>query len=230
MNKYLSILLFCTIIFASCSQGELEQETTQEDETNFLTVAEIKGIWIDENNDNFFIYINTDGKYSFCFNQELMGSGEYTLEEDSITFHNKYLSTTDKVKVEVKNNKLTIKGNFQKFKQTEQIYIEKQFHKSNEEAPTSIIGEQWKSNKILNKNGDRREYLDVLTEYIIKYRLVRADGIETTLKEQNWFYINRKDLLYTQTNSGNGEIKLYKSPFIYESLTGISSFEIDFSE
>lgn len=229
MNKY-AIFLFCTIIYTSCSKNELEQDAIQENETNYLTIAEIKGIWTDENNDNFFIHINTNGKYSFCFNQELMGSGEYTLEKDSITFYNKYLSITNKAKVEVKNNKLAIKGKFQMFKQTGLIYVEKQFNKSNEEAPTSIIGKQWKSNKILNKNGDRREYLDVLTEYIIKYRLVKADGIETPLKEQNWFYINRKDLLYTQTNSGNGEIRLYKSPFIYESLTGISSFEIDFSE
>lgn len=87
MNKYLSIFLFCTIIYTSCSKNELEQDAIQENETNYLTIAEIKGIWTDENNDNFFIHINTNGKYSFCFNQELMGSGEYTLEKDSITFY-----------------------------------------------------------------------------------------------------------------------------------------------
>lgn len=76
--------------------------------------------------------------------------------------------------------------------------------------------------------GDRREYLDVLTEYLIKYRLVKADGIETPIRSKTWFYINRKDLLYTQIKDEDGTIHIYKSPFIYESLSGISSFEIDF--
>ena len=230
MNKSFTLLFFAAILF-SCTKNEIDEvDKNPEDEKTYITYDEIKGIWIDKNNENFFLKIDTDERYSFCLSQEIMGSGKYTLEKDSIVFYNNYLSTTDKAKIEVRNNNLILKGDFKLFKQTKSTSIDIQFIISNEETPVSIIGEQWKSNKILNINGDRREYLDVLTENIIKYRLVKANSIETLIKEQNWFYINRKDLLYTQINNGDGKIHLYKNPFIYESLTGISSFEIDFSE
>ena len=211
MNKSFTLLLFAAILF-SCTKNEIDEvDKNPEDEKTYITSDEIKGIWIDKNNENFFLKIDTDERYSFCLSQEIMGSGKYTLEKDSIVFYNNYLSTTDKAKIEVRNNNLILKGDFKLFKQTKSTSIDIQFIISNEETPVSIIGEQWKSNKILNINGDRREYLDVLTENIIKYRLVKANSIETLIKEQNWFYINRKDLLYTQINNGDGKIHLYKS-------------------
>lgn len=213
METKLFTLLLITIIFFSCSNdepinGDLNPEST------YLTVAEVKGIWTDTNNEHFFISISPDGKYSFCFNQELMGSGEYEIDKDSIIFNNNYLYITDKAKIEINNGVLILRGDFQLFKKTKTIYIDKQFNKTQEEFPPSIVGEQWSSLKYLTTNGDNKDYLNVITEYIMQYKKVKYSGsLTTTLKEQNWFYINRQDLLYAQPSNEDGEIHLYINVF-----------------
>lgn len=225
--KYV-IALICFAVLAACSEDENLNEQIPDNAENGLSVSDIKGIWEGKENDLFFISFSENGKYSFCFNQQLMGSGNYEIDKDSIIFYNQYLSIKDKAKIEINNSTLSIVGSFLMFNRDDSMLFAGHFQKSDEEQPVSLIGEQWRSNKILNVYGDRREYLDVLTEYLIKYRLVKADGIETPIRSKTWFYINRKDLLYAQIKDEDGTIHLYKSPFIYVSRSGISSLEIDF--
>lgn len=228
---FLMFVLFLGFSITSCSEEEIfDEDVKDEDVKDEITISDISGIWENIDNDLFFISLGSDNKYSFCFTPTLMGSGKYELQNDSIIFYNEYLSTTDKAKVEIENSILKIEGDFMLFKSDNIVKINIVFQHSDEDPTASIIGEQWKSNKILSVGGDQREYLDVLNQYIIKYRRVKANGIETPLKEQNWFYINRKDLLYTQISNGNGKIYLYESPFIYNSLLGISSYEISFTD
>lgn len=225
--KYV-IALICLAVLTACSEDENLNEQTPDNIKTELNVSDIKGIWEGKENDLYFISFTENGKYSFCLNPQLMGSGNYKIEKDSIIFYNQYLSITDKAKVEINDSILSIKGSFLLFNQDDSMLFAGDFKKSDEEKPVSLVGEQWKSNKIMTAYGDRREYLDFLTEYLIKYRYVKADGIETPIRSETWFYINRKDLLYTQIKNEDGTIHLYKSPFIYDSLSGISSFEICF--
>ncbi len=238
----LIVMILLSVLISSCSKDNTisdKQESTEESNEQ-LNESDIAGVWIVNSfsnnpgvwermpSDLYFLSITDSGFYSFCFSPTLMGSGKYNLKNDSIIFYNEYLQITDTIKIEKVNSTLQIQGNIHQFKSNNTIRINLQLKQSNETPATPIIGEQWESNDILSLGGDQKEYIDVLSQYIIKYRRVKANGIETPVKTQNWFYTNRKDLIYTQISNGDGTIHLYKSPFIYESLTGISSFEIDF--
>ena len=233
MRTKLFMPLLSTITLFSCNKDELnEVDLSPEVQPSYLTAAEIKGVWTDKENEHFFISIGTDGKYSFCFTQELMGSGEYKINKNKITFNNKYLSTTDNAQIEIIDGALVVSGNFQLFKQDRAVYINKIFKKTDEEIPLSIVGEQWRSSKyLIAPSGDARDYLDVLSEYIIKYKKVKVSGsIETQMKEQKWFYINRKNFLYIQISNENGEIHLYNNPFRenFDTMGSLSHLEINF--
>lgn len=229
----ISILLLLLTITISCTENNTVEEGEEEgggDKKDELTINDISGIWENTDNNLFFISLKPNYEYSFCFSPTLMGSGKYKLQNDSIIFYNEYLQITDTAKIEKANSILYILGNISQFKSNKPITISLKFKSSSETPAPSLIGEQWQSNDLLTLGGDQKEYIDVLSQYIIKYRRVKANGIETPVKTQNWFYINRKDLIYTQISNADGTIHLYKSPFIYESLSGISSFEIDFEK
>lgn len=231
--KKLTLLLFAILFaFTSCEKDDgstKKDDDPIKDEVKYLSKADIIGVWTKNENDLYFISLSNNGRYTFCFNQQLMGAGNYTLEKDSIIFSNGYLHTLDKMKISLNNNQLIFKGRISLFKQEIKQEINLSFTKTDEAFAKSVVGEKWKSSSILNIYGNKREYVNILSDYTLQYKLVEDNSLQTLIKEEIWFYIYRNSLTYTQGSTSNGLIHIYKIPFWgeFSALGSLSKNEVE---
>lgn len=77
--KYV-IALICFTVLTACSEDENLNEQIPDNIESELTISDIKGVWVLKDNPLYFISLSESGFYSFCFNEKLMGGGNYVLE------------------------------------------------------------------------------------------------------------------------------------------------------
>lgn len=213
MKKILCLLtILPALLFTSCTKDE--DNTKDEIDNIYLSLSDINGVWESDSNNLYFISFTKGGRYSFCFNNQLMGAGNYKLEKNIISLENDYLYTTDVIEVAIVNKKLALKGNLYLFKQQDKKNINLIFDKSTEKTPPSVVGE--KRDGGLSGLNAYYENTDVRmvyqTDYIAKYEYdgySRKNGAYKMIKEHTWFYVYRPPYTYTQITSEKGEVIIY---------------------
>lgn len=212
MKTYISLFLLAITLFTSCSKGDNIEESNKEEET-YLSASELTGVWVNDNNNLYFISFTNSGRYSFCLNDQLMGAGKYKLEKNQLILDNEYLYTSDVIKVSKQNNKLILSGDLTLFKEekTKNIYLS--LSKSQEATPTSVIG---KKPCIMTGLNQFYNNLDIefnyKTNYICEYiqsGTSRKTGKWKIIEEYTWFYVYRYPYTYTQEANGDGKVVIY---------------------
>lgn len=224
MKKLVFLLTVLPVLFfISCTKDEEEKGSL-----SYLTIEDIDGIWNKSNNDLFFISLSKQGKYSFCFNEKLMGAGSFSLDKDQLILDNAYLNTKDVLSVNVIDDRLIIKGNIHLFKQERFENVNLTFNKSNEQTPDYIVGQQWSSTGLPNAvYGSTREFVDITSEHLLRYRRVKDNALLTLINEENMFYIYRNQLTYTQRIQSDGNIHIYRLRYgISKDLFSLSMNEV----
>lgn len=201
----LSILCIAT---NSCSKNDDVQQTQEIPDKTYLKVSDIKGVWTNGDNNLYFISLNSNGRYSFCFNDRLMGAGTYLFDKDTLLLNNGYLYTTDTLFVIIKDTILNINGYIQNFKQVSREKINLSYCKTNEEFSVSKVGEKY-STSFLALTGYAKDIIQYQTDYIAKYQRVKDNSIQQLIKEEYWFYIFRNGMTYTQKCTETGSVIIY---------------------
>lgn len=216
MKKILCLLtILPALLFTSCTKDE--DNTKDEIDNIYLSLSDINGVWESDNNSLYFISFTKNGRYSYCFNNQLMGAGSYKLEKNIITLENDYLHTTDIIEAAIVNNKLTLKGDLLQFKQQSKKSINIILNKTTENAPQSLVGKKIQFLSGLNVYYDNlSERVVYQTDYIAKYEYdgySKKTGAYKMIKEYTWFYVYRKPYTYTQETLGDGEVVIYNLEF-----------------
>lgn len=234
----LIVMILLSVLISSCSKDNTisdKQESTEESNEQ-LNESDIAGVWIVNSfsnnpgvwekmpSDLYFLSITESGFYSFCFNKNLMGSGKYTLDKESITLNNYYSFTNDKLKISLNRNELYIEGDLNTFLQNKKEHIKLKLKKSNENISPSVAGTTREPQMYgINIYYDElKMVVSYLTNYNAQYEYSgrqKSTGKRKTLKSYSWYYIYRKPYTYTQEIEGDGTIVIYnfedKSPSGY---------------
>lgn len=211
--RNLFYILFLTIFSACYKQEEVIVKPDHED-NKVLENSDISGVWTSISNDEYFISFTEGGKYTFCLNDHLMGSGAYDIKDNTVFLNNSYTNKTDKIEVNLSANKLSIDGNIYLFKSEEKETIQIKFIKSAEQISPSLIGvERGPSMYGLNKYYDIT-YIGVqfLTDTFAKYEykgIHKTTKQEKVIKSYSWYYVYREPYTYTQEIDGDGKIIKY---------------------
>ncbi len=207
---YISIL----ILFSACSKQEEIIETTDNEDNIILDNSDLSGVWTSLSNDEYFISFTEGGKYTFCLNDHLMGSGTYNIKDNVATLNNSYTNKTDKIKIELSQNTINIKGDIFLFNSENKETIQISLTKSEETISPSQIGvEHGPGMYGLNKYYDIT-YIGVqyLTDTFAKYEcrgIHKTTKKEKVIKSYSWYYVYRKPYTYTQEIDGDGTITKY---------------------
>ena len=227
---YLMFVLSATLCVLSCSKNddettlanpkEQDEQEQQEDKTTYIQEGELFGVWAVSGNNNglYFITFSEVGKYSFCFNNTLMGAGTYKLDNNKLTLYNGSLNTKDVLSLEKNNNQIKISGDILKFKTNTKQPISLSIYKTNKEIPISKTGEIFKIWGLHNTYGNVVTYIKYESEFLIKYQYCKDNSLKQIISEANWFYVYNDGMTYTQDCSGNGEVVIYKLQDHYSTL------------
>lgn len=221
MKTYISLFILAITLFASCSKGEDIEAPSKKEET-YLSVSELTGVWVQDNNDLYFISFTSGGRYSFCLNNQLMGAGKFKLEENNLILDNEYLFTSDVIKVSKQNNKITLSGDLSLFKSQKSKNIYYTFSKSQESLPTSAVGNRPCIMTGLNHLYDNLKIeFDYTSNFICEYLETgtsKKTGKKATIEKHTWFYVYRAPYTYTQEANGDGNVVIYD--FDYTCIVG----------
>ena len=103
---------------------------------------------------NYNISINQNGRYTYCLNDKLIGSGKCTLEKNTLVLNDDYVYSSDLITINKLNNKLSMQGKVSKMNSSKES-INKQFVLSeSEQYSPSISGVNKTATGGLNKYYD----------------------------------------------------------------------------
>lgn len=211
--KYV-IALICFAVLTACSEDENLNEQIPDNIESELTISDIKGVWVLKDNPLYFISLSESGFYSFCFNEKLMGGGNYVLNENEVTLNNGYSYMSDKLKLDLNEDILTVRGAIQLLYQGGSSDVNLVFIKSNETISPSIVGierepQLYGVNKFYD---DIRIVVSYVSNYNAKYEysgVLRSTGRRKIIKSYSWYYVYRQPYTYTQEIEGDGSVVIY---------------------
>ena len=209
------IILVCfAVVFASCNRNDVIADQGSEPIEDKLDISDITGVWTLDSNPLYYISLSEGGRFSYCFSENLMGSGNYILDGNQITLNNGYTYLSDKLELSLNNNSMSIKGPVQILYQSGNKNINLTFQKSNESISPSIIGVERKPGMPgLNKfYDDIRIVVTYVSDYTATYEysgVSKSTGKRKTLKSYAWYYAYRKPYTYTQQIEGDGKVVIY---------------------
>lgn len=218
--------MICFTVLTACSEDENLNEQIPDNIESELTISDIKGVWVLKDNPLYFISLSESGFYSFCFNEKLMGGGNYVLNENEITLNNGYSYMRDKLKLELDEDILTVKGSIQLLYQDRSRDVNLVFIKSNEAISPSIIGIEREPQMYgLNKfYDDIRIVVSYVSNYNAKYEysgVLKTTGKRKMIKSHSWYYVYRQPYTYTQEIEGDGSVIIYN----FDEINPSSSLE-----
>lgn len=218
MKKTTLTMLFMAtlcLLFTSCSKDDDNTNNNDPEsplEPNYLNESDLYGVWKVEGTetDLYFITFSETGRYSFCFNNTLMGAGTYSLDKNKLTLNNGYLFTKDVLDLEQNDKQLNIAGDIHKFKSTDMQNVNITISKTKKDMPISKVGEIFTTFSFLNAYyGNVKERLTYTSEYIMKYEYFKDNALQQMLSEENWYYVCYDNLIYTQKTNGTGNVIIY---------------------
>ncbi len=222
------------IVFCGCeSDGDSADNNSsqkQPDEPS-LTLSDIKGVWVDMGNPLYYVAIYSNGRYTFCLNDMLIGSGKCVLEKGTLTFHNEYTYVSDKVAVALLGDRLVVKGQVTDHKQVVHS-INKQFQlNSNEQLSPSLAGysNYWTGGLNVYYDNTRVD-LTFTSDYIFVYEHTgrsKKTGQYSTIRYYMWYYVYRKPYTYGfKINEDCPRVEIYDFPFVYDPNAGCIDFRL----
>lgn len=214
MKKTLNTVLFVMLLFCvACSKDTNEINT--EEEVCYYTPEDIEGVWVHPQNPLYFFSFSRNGRYSYCLNYKLMGSGTYTMKDNKVTLYNGYLGTAQELEIKnVTNEKIHIVGPFYYFKSNESIFCFYELNKSSETCPPSIMGKVLvgQMEPLYVYYDDTDAELIFSSDYIANYKLSgthRKTGRYEIISRKSWYYVYRPPYTYTQKIDGDGNVVIY---------------------
>lgn len=211
--RKLFYFLILTMFFA-CTKTEVISEKTDYEENTQLENSDISGVWTYISDDEYFISFTEGGKYTFCLNKHLMGSGTYIIKNNTISLNNSYSNKSDKITIYITNDLLDITGDIFLFNSKQQESIRMQFIKSNETVSPSQVGVEHQPQLYgLNQFYDIT-YIGVkyITDTVVKYEyrgIHKTTKKEKVIKSNSWYYVYREPYTYTQEIGGDGTVIKY---------------------
>lgn len=208
------LYLFILIIISACSkQEEIIDKPDNEDDIK-LENSGISGVWTLSLDDEYFISFTEGGKYTFCLNDHLMGSGTYSINDNIITLNNSYTNKSDKIEIELLQNSIYLNGNIYLFNSELQEAVEMKFVKSKEIISPSQVGVEHKPQMPgLNKFYDiTYEGVKYITDFLVEYEyrgIHKTTKKEKIIKSNSWYYVYREPYTYTQEIEGDGTVIKY---------------------
>lgn len=216
---FLLMMLASCLVMMGCQEEEKEMITEPIKEEVYATSSDLSGVWEGGEENLYYIAINSDGRYSFCFNNHLMGSGHFTLDKTKLILKNGYTYIYDTLNFKLNGNYLSISGYITKFNRIDKEYISTILRKSNEPYPPSLVGVTWKPSYLEGLNMYYSTFetrVMYLTEYIATYThrgKLRNTGEWKTLIDETWYYTFREPYTYTQETDGDGEVEIRENLF-----------------
>lgn len=216
MKKFLDFMLLCAIIivsFVSCSKEENMDEPPVVEDTQ-IKMSDISGVWALSSNNVYFISFTEGGKYSFCFNNHIMGNGTFSLNDNEVSLYNSYSNKTEKLSVELYQGKPRVKGNVFLFNSELEEYFSGDFVKTNESASPSLVGVE-KSGGLYGFGPYGETIYDGVTfisDNIAKYTHIFQYYNNGNKKTTNrYYYVYRIPIIYTQELEEDGYIVIYNT-------------------
>ena len=216
--SYLFVFSLIVCVYSCTSEKDTVDETNQEN-TQKLQFSDICGVWVDNNNDLYYIAIYPSGKYSYCFNNKMIGSGVCTLNDNILCLNDEYTNASDNISIQYLNSTLTLSGDITKFNLiSEHIY--KQFIKSSESLSPSVVGKKKTATGGLNMYYDNlRQEISFTSNIIFEFNYTgtsRSTGQYKTISHYTWRYVYRKPYTYgIKINDNNNIVEIYDFPFLY---------------
>ncbi len=211
----LSILIF----LSSCEKDEVISSGNNNNSNNIeeiqIKVSDINGVWALSSNDMYFISFMEGGKYSFCFNNHLMGSGTFSLKGKEVSLYNSYSNKIEKMSVELCQGKLRLKGDVYLFDSERTEYFSGDFIKTTETASPSLVGVE-KSGGLYGFGPYGETVYDGVTfisDNIAKHTHIfeyKDTGREKTTTRY-YYYVYRIPIIYTQELEKDGYIVIYNT-------------------
>lgn len=219
------IILSFALFVTSCSKeddkhDDINTNTNINTETNnngptpnastYVQESDLYGVWsVPGNKDLYFIYFTETGHYSLCFNNHIMGSGKYKIENNSLSLSNGYLFTKDVLVVKKEGEKLNLTGEMTLFKSSNKENIDITINKTNKNIPVSPVGEKVKIFGLHVTKGSVVTQIQYQSENLIHYLYYTNNSLQQILGESMWYYVYNDGLTYTQDCSRYGEVVIY---------------------
>ena len=219
MKKIINFIFILPLMLL-CSCGGGNEENLEQDIPT-LQLKDICGVWVDSSNKLYYISINQNGRYTYCLNDKLIGSGKCTLEKNTLVLNDDYVYSSDLITINKLNNKLSMQGKVSKMNSSKES-INKQFVLSeSEQYSPSISGVNKTATGGLNKYYDNlKQEINFISDVIFEYKYTgRKKGTldYKTISQYTWRYVYRKPYTYgIQINSENANVEIFDFPFIYE--------------
>ena len=216
------VVLLTTLFFCvSCDPFEKETEvnSTEKPETPTLSLKDISGVWVDPANEWYYISIYPSGRYTYCFNEKLIGSGTCELENDQLTLHNNYTYSSDVVKISLNLGQLQIKGEVSDWN-LNKTSVFQEFDLSKEEFSQSVVGANISASGGVYKNYDKvKKEITFISDVNFIYEStgkLKTTGEWKTISDKMWYYVYRKPYTYGLRIGGDNLVEIYKFGFTEE--------------
>ena len=225
---FISFLCFC-----SCEKNVTSNDYKKPENTIQTTKYEdICGVWVDSKNELYYIAIYPNGRYTYCINDQLIGSGNCTLTKNRLTLNNGYTYASDVITITKSGTQITLNGYISN-NESQKINISKSFaFKKDEELSPSAAGISKTSTGGLNYYYDNlKTEITFTSDYILKYKYTgrsKSTREYKTIKEYTWHYVYRKPYTYgIKFNGGSGLVEIYDFPFVYTPNWGTLDLYLD---
>lgn len=226
------ILLLTTLFFGVCCNPMdtgTDMDTPNTPDEPSLSLKDISGVWVDPTNEWYYISIYPSGRYTYCFNEELIGSGTCELENNQLTLHDNYTYSSDIVKISLNNDQLEIEGQVSDWK-LNKTPIFKFFNLSDEKFSQSVIGSSLSASGGLYKDYEKvKKEIKFISDVNFTYEStgkLKSTGEWKTISNKTWYYVYRNPYTYGLRIGGDNKVEIYEFGFTEEPGYSLS-FDLD---
>ena len=218
MKQLLRLLLIAPLLL-SVGCDPIDSNNVNDEPTPSLTLKDLSGVWVDPSNELYYISIYPSGRYTYCLNDMLIGSGTCVYEDGELTLNNNYTYTSDIIKVSLSNDKLSINGEISDG-ELQKINVNKRFDLSDEELSKSVVGSHISASGGVPKNYEKiKKEITFISDVNFTYEStgkLKTTGEWKTLSSIMWYYVYRTPYTYGLRIGGDNEVEIYKFGFTEE--------------
>lgn len=209
-------------ILCACQKDEsIINDPTESPEESYLKVEDICGVWVNPQNSMYYLAIYPNGRYTFCLSDDLIGSGSYSLDENTLILNDGYFYTSDNVNISLNHEYLSITGDINSINNTTKYVNYKLKYSPSEELSPSIAGrsETGKSTTSVNYSEVINE-LNFVSDYVFTYKSTgksKSTGSWKTLVNDTRYYVYRMPYTYCyKLNNSQKTLEIFDFNFLYK--------------
>ena len=231
MKRLIWVVLLPFIVNSSCDKKTFEEDV-QKPSSSSLKNSDLFGVWTDPSNKLYYITFYPDGSFTYCFNDKMVGTGNYSLENDSVILSNTFTYNTDNLKIAINSNKMTLSGNVMDFRRNIKTINISYVYSSTEDYSPSIAGISKSASGGLNAYySNCTEKIEFISDknFIYEYSgKSKKTGRYETIKQHMWRYVYRKPYTYgLKLNDICESVEIYDFPFVYTKDYGLLDLDLN---